>query len=211
VSASDPSTFDDTRRPVGRHYGGGLEHDLVETALGFIETGSADRLSLRAVARRVGVSRAAPVHYFGNKRGLFTTIAVGGFTLLTDRVLNATPFGTAHEVDDIQTVATLYSAFAAEHPARFEVMHRRTLFDPGDPTLLAAEARLFLALELLVAVSRRGGRQGNEQNKGDEGDDQEVRRRATAAWSLAQGYCALRLHGTLDRQFTSTAPPTSSS
>ncbi|WP_345000693.1 TetR/AcrR family transcriptional regulator [Agromyces bauzanensis] len=36
------------------------------------------RLSLRDLARRVGVSHAAPAHHFGDRQGLFTAIATDG-------------------------------------------------------------------------------------------------------------------------------------
>jgi AcrR family transcriptional regulator len=39
-------------------------------------------LSLRDVARRLGVSHAAPTHHFGDKAGLLTAVAAEGFRLL---------------------------------------------------------------------------------------------------------------------------------
>jgi AcrR family transcriptional regulator len=39
-------------------------------------------LSLRDLARRAGVSHAAPVHHFGDKAGLLTVVAADGFRLL---------------------------------------------------------------------------------------------------------------------------------
>jgi Tetracyclin repressor-like, C-terminal domain len=112
--------------------------------------------------------------------------------------MNATPFGSGQDFDQVGTVAKVYEEFATDHPARFEVMSRRTLFRSENPRIRAAEDRLFLALALLVAASQRDGRR----------TDEDVRTLAAVAWSLAHGYCALRVQGTFDRQFFSTPPPT---
>jgi hypothetical protein len=77
-------------------------------------------------------------------------------------------------------------------------MNRRTLFHTEDHRLRVAEDRLFLALSFLIRAGGRGGPR----------TDQDVRSLVFAAWSLAQGYCALRVQGTLDRQFVSTPQPT---
>ena len=38
-------------------------------------------IRLRDLARRVGVSHAAPAHHFGDKRGLLTAVAAEGYRL----------------------------------------------------------------------------------------------------------------------------------
>jgi AcrR family transcriptional regulator len=184
-------------RPVGTHYGGGLRNDLVQAALELIDEEGADRLSLRAVARRVGVSWAAPAYYFGDKEGLFTAIAVEGLQLLADQVMNTVPFRGGDGLDQLGAVAHLYARFATDHPARFEVMCRRALLRSEDPRVRVAEDRLFLALGHLVATSQRAGWR----------TDQDTDSLAATAWCLAHGYCALRAQGSLARQFLATPPP----
>jgi AcrR family transcriptional regulator len=186
-----------TRRPVGTHYGGGLRSDLIQAALQLIDEEGADRLSLRAVARRVGVSWAAPAHYFGDKEELFTAIAVEGLQLLADQVMNTAPFRGGHDPDQAATVAKLYAQFATDHPARFEVMCRRALLRSEDPRVRVAEDRLFLALGHLIAMSQRAGWR----------TDQDTESLAATAWCLAHGYCALSAQGSLARQFFATSPP----
>lgn len=186
-----------TGRPVGTHYVGGLRSDLIQTALEFIEAEGVDRLSLRAVARRVGVSWAAPAHYFGDKEGLFTTIAVEGLHLLADQVMNTPPFRGRHDPDLLATIAKLYARFAADHPARFEVMCRRALLRSDDPYVRVAEDRLFLALGHLIATSQQAGWRA----------DQDTDSLAASAWCLAHGFCALNARGGLERQFIATRPP----
>jgi AcrR family transcriptional regulator len=184
-------------RPVGVHYGGGLRGDLIRAALELIEAKGADRLSLREVARRVGVSWAAPAYHFGNKEGLFTAIALGGFQILTDRVMNTPPIREGQDPDRLGNLAELYVEFATEHPARFEVMCRRGLVRSEDPRIPIAEDRLFLALGYLIAMSQLAGWRSD--------DDTEAL--VATAWSLAHGYCALRAQGGLALQRFGTPPP----
>ena len=50
-----------------------------------------ERFSLRGVAKRAGVSHAAPAHHFGDAGGLLTALAAEGFTrfLATQRAREA--------------------------------------------------------------------------------------------------------------------------
>jgi AcrR family transcriptional regulator len=184
-------------RAVGTHYGGGLRGELIRAALEFIEEEGADRLSLRAVARRVGVSSAAPAHYFRDKEELFTAIAIQGLWILADRVINLWPFPGGDDVDRLGAIAKLYAQFATDHPARFEVMCRRVLVRSEDPRIHAAEDHLFLALGHLIGTSQQAGWRADDHTDS----------LAAAAWCLAHGYCALRAQGSLRRQFFVSAPP----
>lgn len=65
-------------RPVGVHYGGDLRAALLEAAAVAVAEVGPERPSLREVARRIGVSHAAPAHHFGDKTGLFTALAAQG-------------------------------------------------------------------------------------------------------------------------------------
>ncbi len=176
-----------TRRPVGTHYGGGLRSDLIQAALEFIEEEGADRLSIRAVARRVGVSWAAPAHYFGDKEGLFTAIAVEGLQILADQVMNSAPFRLrGHDPDQVATVAKLYAQFASRSPGslRGDVPKSSPAIG-GSAKSVVAEDRLFLAIGHLMAMSQRVGWR----------TDQDTDSLAATAWCLAHGYCALERAG----------------
>src|SRR3954451_6173243 len=69
----------DTILTVSSYHHGNLRRVLLDTALEAIATDGVAALSLRDVARRAGVSHAAPAHHFGDKRGLLTAIAIEGF------------------------------------------------------------------------------------------------------------------------------------
>src|SRR2546423_14986799 len=67
----------------GRSYHhGDLRRVLLEEAVAALRESGPASLSLRDLARRAGVSPAAPAHHFGGKRGLPTAVAAEGFRRL---------------------------------------------------------------------------------------------------------------------------------
>ena len=68
--------------PKRPYHHGNLRAVLLEAALAEIAERGPQALSLRELARRAGVSHAAPAHHFGDKPGLLTAIAAEGFRRL---------------------------------------------------------------------------------------------------------------------------------
>src|SRR3954447_18797755 len=115
---------------VSRYHHGNLRNVLMAGALEAIaEKGAAD-LSLRDVARRAGVSHAAPAHHFGDKRGLLTAIAVEGFDGLTE--------ATSAAAGDHVAGGLAWIRWALEHPAHYEVMFSPGFLRLDDPELVRA-------------------------------------------------------------------------
>src|ERR1700690_3509118 len=85
------STKSRARRKVGTHFDGDLRRSLLDAAIEVVVEVGADHVSLREVARRCGVSHAAPAHHFGDKAGLLTAIATEGFELFIEGVSQAAP------------------------------------------------------------------------------------------------------------------------
>src|SRR2546425_9666604 len=70
------------RKTAARPYHHGrLRQAVIEAAVGEVEAVGAAHLSMREIARRAGVSHAAPAHHFGDKAGIFTAIAAEGFRI----------------------------------------------------------------------------------------------------------------------------------
>lgn len=116
---------------AGYHHGD-LRRALVDAALLIVAEEGPGRMSLREVARRAGVSHAAPAHHFRDKAGLLTSIAAEGWRLLGD-VLEQAP--------DFAAQGVTYVLFATEHPAHFAVMRAPDLLRTDDPELTAAQDR----------------------------------------------------------------------
>lgn len=94
-------------------------------------------LRLRAVARRAGVSHAAPAYCFGDRAGLLLALAAEGFRSLADALREA------REAAPSQPLAALgraYIEFGLAHPALFDLMFRPGELRTDDPDLQKAQA-----------------------------------------------------------------------
>jgi AcrR family transcriptional regulator len=180
-----------TRRANPTYYGGDLRRDLLDTALELIAQEGPSAVSLRALARRLGVSHAAPANHFPDKAALFTAIAVEGFGLLAeaieDGVRQLGPDATAGQ--RFRAAGRAYTGFALAHPAHFAVMWQRDLLHQDDPKLVAAGDTTF---ELLLGSVRDIQSEGWAAGR----DPQAV---AYLAWSVVHGLAALWLGGSLQR------------
>jgi AcrR family transcriptional regulator len=159
----------------GYHHGN-LRRAVLDAAVEAIAESGPATWSLRELARRAGVSHAAPAHHFGDKTGLLTAVAAEGYTLFADALEAAG--------DDLHTVGLAYVRFAVDHRAHFEVMFTPALYRAGDPELSAARDRAGRALRKGV----RGAAPGRP-----EGD----RTAGIAAWSIVHGFAHLWLSGAL--------------
>jgi AcrR family transcriptional regulator len=171
---------DPSERP---YHHGDLRRALLDAAIQLIaERGNAE-ISLRELARRVGVSHTAPVHHFGDKAGLLTVVAAEGYRRLAaalQRVYSAT--GSFLEV------GVAYVQFAIDHRPYFIVMYRPELYHVDDPELAAAKQS---SREMLYGtVSQRLGPDR----------DAVTLAAGVAAWSMAHGLAILWLDGNLPPQ-----------
>src|SRR3954465_1152574 len=131
---------------MSRYHHGNLRRALIDGALAAIAEKGAAGLSLRDVARRAGVSHAAPAHHFSDKQGLLTAIAVEGFDGLTE--------ATSAAAGDHVAGGLAWIRWALDHPAHYEVMFSPGLLRLDDPELV--RARTAGAAVLLTSVRTRG-------------------------------------------------------
>jgi AcrR family transcriptional regulator len=160
------------------YHHGNLSQALLSGAAEVIAEVGPSQMSLREVARRVGVSNAAPVHHFGDKAGLLTALAAQGFHLL------ATTLGEARErTGSFVEIGAAYVGFAVAHRAHFEVMFRPDLYDAQAPEIMAG---LRAAAQHLY---------GPASEHGESADD--TRDIGIAAWSMMHGLATLIINGNL--------------
>lgn len=158
------------------YHHGDLRRAVLTAALDVIATEGPAALSLRDLARRAGVSHAAPAHHFKDRTGLLTAVATEGYTLFAD-ALAAAP--------DLRERGVAYVRFAATHPAHFQVMFQPELYRTDAPELLAAKDRA--TAELRAGITDLPAT----------GHGEDPRLAGVAAWSLAHGFATLLLSGNL--------------
>jgi AcrR family transcriptional regulator len=141
-------------------------------------------ISLRAVARRAGLSHASPKYHFGDRSGLLTAIATEGFHALAHHL------SQVHEPDAQQQLAVLgraYIDFGLSHPALFELMFAPSELHATDPELIAAQQQAIGALT--TAVSRAAGIDASPSRTPE---------LALISWALVHGLVVLARDGVLE-------------
>jgi AcrR family transcriptional regulator len=176
-----------TARP---YHHGNLREALLAAAERALETTGAQDLSLRELAREVGVSHAAPRRHFPDKQALLDALALNGFeqlgAVLATAINNAGPeFGA-----QMLSLARAYTGYATAHPALIELMFAAKHKAGGPPELTEAGERAFApALEAVAA--------GQAAGAVVPGDPERV---AIVAFAALQGLVALANTGFLGEE-----------
>jgi AcrR family transcriptional regulator len=108
------------KSPRGYHHGD-LRNGLLEAARAILEEESLAALTLRAVARRAGVSHAAPYRHFPNHEALLVELATEGFEELRESLAGAANM-PGSDSDRIAHIGAAYMRFVAARPALARLM-----------------------------------------------------------------------------------------
>jgi AcrR family transcriptional regulator len=115
--------------PQGRsraYHHGDLRNALLDAARKILEEETLTQLSLRAVARRAGVSHAAPYRHFPNHEALLVELAKEGFDELRDE-LHSAGAATGAESDRIAKIGAAYMRFVVRRPELTSLMFGQQL------------------------------------------------------------------------------------
>lgn len=201
-----------TTEPAGYHHGH-LREALVEAGLQVLEEMDRADLSLREVARRVGVSANAVYHHFANKEALLAALAAEGFRRLGQAQLNpppevsgvgqavaqaggpvlapsvskpgATAMSTARS--PLHQAGLAYVRFAMAHPALFRLMYGGFTAGQNHPELVNASMD---SLEASMQAANRHLPGGGDANPASPQD-------MLLLWSIVHGLSNLALGGQL--------------
>jgi AcrR family transcriptional regulator len=162
------------------YHHGDLRAACLSAALELLEEGGATALSLRAVARRAGVSAAAPYRHYADREALVSAVAAVGYGELAERLAAAHPAPSTPE--QLARVGVAYVEFALEQPALFRMMFGEPC-DRDNEERVAATAAVSLYLREIVARCF------------PRADPEAL---APAIWALVHGLAFLHLDGRLD-------------
>jgi AcrR family transcriptional regulator len=130
-----------------------LRRQVVDVALGLLESEGAGGLTTRSLAQRAGTTTPAVYEFFGDKAGLVRELYFEGFRALHDQLAALGP--AADPLAGLRTLAQAYRHFIVGHRVLAEVMFSRpfTDFAPGPEELAAtASVRLLLVGHVQRAV-----------------------------------------------------------
>lgn len=104
------------------YHHGSLRAALLVQAEASLKQGGVEGLSLRQLAREIGVSHGAPARHFKDRQALLDALALDGFERLNDALTAAVsaPVGIRERFDGL---IRAYVDFACAHPELLQVMY----------------------------------------------------------------------------------------
>jgi AcrR family transcriptional regulator len=181
-----------TRKELPKPYHhGALREALLAAAARILERDGSVGLTLRAAAREVGTSHAAPKNHFGDLAGLLSELAAVGFDRFTYSLL-AAPSAQATPKARLNAIGHAYVEFAITNPGLFQLMFRSERLDTTRPALRDAVEKA--SRVLTGAVADAYPKKSSEGPAPSTAPAELVR-----AWAMVHGYAMLLLDGRLDR------------
>jgi AcrR family transcriptional regulator len=183
------------------YHHGNLRQALLEEAAEVIRERGVGALSLRDLARRVGVSHGAPARHFSDKGALLAALATDALERFQAALLGGMAEAGDSALDRHRAIGMGYIRFAIEHPAYFRLMTNRRDFFKPDAEFDAAYQRLFGTIrEATVAAQQEGWATHRDP------DDLLI-----TAWSVVHGFAMLWVDGSIQDRFGSIDPDSAAS
>jgi AcrR family transcriptional regulator len=173
------------------YHHGDLRQSLIDATIALLQEGELSQLSLREVARRVGVSHNAPYRHFQDKEALLSAVAEQGFQGLcqaTQRALAGLP---PNPVQQLSAIGTAYVKFAVQQPVYYRVMFSSTR-NRQDKAL---ETAIEQSSAILSDVIQAGQADGSFR-----ADDLTLM--VQVAWAFVHGIAMLAIEGQLPAAHT---------
>jgi AcrR family transcriptional regulator len=167
-----------------KYHHGGLKQAILNAGLEMVAESGLESLSLREIARRIGVTTAAPYYHFKDRQSLLIELAIQGYGELFESVRKARET-VSDAMDEVKVTAAAYLRFGRDHRALYAIMFSgefRT--HPRLQEMVAiANQSLELVRQSISATSNLGPVKSAEA--------------AFCAWSLVHGILTLDRNGVL--------------
>lgn len=129
-----------------------LREACVAEALAIVEEQGVETLSLREVARRLGVSHQAPYKHFASRDHILAELVSRAFAAFGSHLDRAARQGN----DELEALGPAYLDYAARHPLQYRLMFGTPLPDPAHHPEMMRHARHAFAV-LQGALGRHPG------------------------------------------------------
>lgn len=173
-------------KKTDRYHHGALREALLAEAMKILDAEGVDAVTIRAVAREVGVSHTAPANHFASRSALLTALATAAFRQVDAAVAQRLRSTRAQRRDRIRVFADELLAFGLKHPQRYRLMWRRDLLEE-DAELQAAMDGLYD--QLIAELQAQAGKPKLSAHT-----------LAVALWSMTHGYVLMRLDGNFEER-----------
>lgn len=167
------------------YHHGNLRAELLASAIAQLASSDTENLSLRALARSLGVSQTAPYRHFADKESLLAAMAAEGYRQLLLALQRAQHDAGSSPDDQLAALARTYVAYAEQHTSLFKLMFGPVV-QPAEkyPELRAASRETAAAVQQIL---QRGIDEGLYMQTED------VRYLTNVAWASIHGMAMLRV------------------
>jgi AcrR family transcriptional regulator len=162
------------------YHHGDLRQALLTAAEAELAERGMEGFSLRSVAKRAGVSHAAPAHHFGDAKGLLTALAAEGFRQFLAAQAARESVSPPDPASQLVAAGLGYIDFALARPTLFRLLWQSERPNFEDPDLGQAARAAYQ--HLVDQVGAAGGRQSADE---------------AALWALSHGLADLLAAGRL--------------
>jgi AcrR family transcriptional regulator len=172
--------------PRKTYHHGDLKNALIKAGIEILSKEGISGLSLRKVARKTGVSHAAPYAHFADRRALIAAISTEGYRRLYERIEAIAGEYANEPARQLVEAAWAYVQFALDDPDHFKITLSGVVEKERDyPAFVEMSKKNFAAVVQIVEACQAGGVL-------DEGPSDLM---AVSVWSLVHGLVSLILEG----------------
>jgi len=147
------------------YHHGNLRSALLGAAERTLRERGAEKLSLRELAREVGVSHGAPRRHFPDRQALLDALASDGFERLGTELREAVASAGTEFEARLRAIASAYIRFATEDAALLELMFAGKHREGAEELAATAERAFAVMLELIEQGQREGALESGDPER----------------------------------------------
>jgi len=166
------------------YHHGNLRSELKNAALEILDEEGVEAVSIRKVARNVGVAHSAPANHFKDKKALLTALAIDIFKDISTKANQELTIDNKALSEKIHVFSNALLKYGTHFPNRYRLLWRRDYLNNDDQEL--NDVMDLIYNKLLEVLSENQ----NEANVS-------IESQAIALWSMIHGYITMRLDGNL--------------
>ncbi len=166
------------------YHHGDVPGALMQAALMRIKEEGVEKLSLRAIARDIGVSQTAPYRHFKDKNHLLVALACAGFNDLAEKGRRLPQCSNLTE--GLINTGLSYIQFAKQNPEQYRLMFGNKIENRSQQPELEISGQA--AFEVIVSFTTRGVESGDFINK-------DPLTLAKGCWAFVHGLASLTIDG----------------
>ncbi len=164
---------------------GNLRNALIQEAKNLLDSGGVEAVTIRAVARQTGVSHAAPINHFKDRKQLLTELTVLFFQQLYAEISQNLKNCDKSPLARIKIFAGTLLQYGLSHQHRYRILWRTELHQKDSISLKQSTENIYSALLNEIVSLKLDNKYDNETF-------------AISLWSMCHGYVSLRLDGYLE-------------